>query len=626
MQSTPKTGSTFGWLNATQALGALNDNLYKLLVIAYLIGAEGQVSAGKISATAGAIFTLPFLLFSAYAGKLADRFSKSRIIVILKFVEIVIMLVGTIAFMLGLKFLLYAVMFLMTAHSALFSPSKYGIIPELVEREHLARANSLVEAATYLAVITAAVFVPILVWATAGSFILASIACIAVAAAGTLTSLSIKKTAALRSKGRSSLFFFADIARTLFGIRQQRGLLMAIFASAYFLLVGVSVMLVIIPYGMERLRLDQTNSMYLFLPGAIGVAAGAFLAGKICGRGIEIGLVGIGSISVTFTTAILGLAKGNLATAFLLVFLLGAGSGLIIVPLNTFIQLKSPAERRGRTIAAANFLGWVGSFLASLLIYFLSSTLQISAANIFLVLSAMTAIMAVACVVIMPASLLRAILVALIKFCYRLKIVDAQNVPSEGGLLLVSNHSSWTDALVLMAAQNRHIRFIMDKEYFNIWFLKPLCKILDCLPISEQDSPQRIIDSLKTAKEAVNKGQAVCIFAEGAMTRTGDLQPFKKGLGLIISSSNCKVVPVYIGGTWGSIFSYYHGKPFSTFPRKFFRRVCIYFGGQLPPTATVEQINEKVSDLSRRYLAQLKQNGTKSEPSAFGRIREQSLR
>jgi acyl-[acyl-carrier-protein]-phospholipid O-acyltransferase / long-chain-fatty-acid--[acyl-carrier-protein] ligase len=238
------------------------------------------------------------------------------------------------------------------------------------------------------------------------------------------------------------------------------------------------------------------------------------------------------------------------------------------------------------------------------LIYFLSSTLQISAANIFLILSAMIAIMAIACVVIMPASLLRTLLVALIKSCYRLKIIDARNVPSEGGLLLVSNHSSWTDALVLMAAQNRHIRFVMDKEYFNIWFLKPLCKILDCVPISEQDSPKRIIDSLKTAKEAVNKGQAVCIFAEGAMTRTGALQPFKKGLSLIISSSNCKVVPVYIGGTWGSIFSYYHGKPFSTFPRKFFRRVYVYFGDQLPPTATVEQIEEKVSDLSRRYLAQ----------------------
>lgn len=165
-----------------------------------------------------------------------------------------------------------------------------------------------------------------------------------------------------------------------------------------------------------------------------------------------------------------------------------------------------------------------------------------------------------------------------------------------------------------MAAQNRHIRFIMDKEYFNIWFLKPLCKILDCLPISEQDSPKRIIDSLNAAKEAVNSGQAVCIFAEGVMTRTGALQPFKKGLGLIISGSNCTVLPVYIGGTWGSIFSYYHGKPFSTFPRKFFRRVYVYFGSQLPPTATVDQIKEMVSDLSRRYLAQLKQNGTKSEP------------
>jgi acyl-[acyl-carrier-protein]-phospholipid O-acyltransferase/long-chain-fatty-acid--[acyl-carrier-protein] ligase len=603
-----KQKSTFGWLNATQALGALNDNLYKLLVIAYLIGREGQMSAGKISATAGAIFTLPFLLFSAYAGKLADRFSKSTITVFLKFTEIAIMLVGTAAFLLGSRFLLYTVMFLTTTHSAFFSPSKYGIIPELVEQEHLARANGMVEAATYLAVITAAVFVPIIVWATGSNFIIASIVCVLVAVGGTLTSLAIKKTAPVGAKGRSSLLFFADIARTLFGIRHQRGLLLAIFASAYFLLIGVSITLVIIPYGMEKLALDQTNSMYLFLPGAIGIAAGAYLAGKISGRGVELGLVSIGTVTATITTAGLSVIKQNLPLAFLLVFLIGSSAGLIIVPLNTYIQLHSPADRRGRVIATANFLGWVGSFLAALFVYLLSEKLKIPAAKIFLVLSAMAAIMAASCIIIMPALLLRAFLVALVRFCYRLKTVDVENIPSEGGLLLVSNHNSWSDALVLIAAQNRHIRFIMDKEFFNIWFLKPFCKIMDVIPISDRDSPELIADSLQTAREAVNNGQAVCIFAEGAMTRTGALQPFKKGLRLIIEESNCTVIPVYIGGTWGSIFSYFGGKPLTKFPRKFFRRVRVYFGNPMPPTATVEQIREKVEELSRRYREETNPN------------------
>jgi acyl-[acyl-carrier-protein]-phospholipid O-acyltransferase / long-chain-fatty-acid--[acyl-carrier-protein] ligase len=607
VQITEKTRTTFGWLNATQALGALNDNLYKLLVIAYLIGVEGQMSAGRISATAGAIFTLPFLIFSAYAGKLADRFSKSRITVILKFTEIAIMLAGTAAFIFGSKFMLYLVMFLMTTHSAFFSPSKYGIIPELVEREYLARANGLVEATTYLAVIIAAVFVPILVWITRNNFAIASIICIAVAAAGTLTSLAIKKTAPVRSKGRSSIFFFVDITKTLAGIRNQRGLLPAILASAYFLLIGVSVQLLIIPYGMENLGLDQANSMYLFLPGAVGIAAGAFIAGRICGRAVELGLVTIGAIAVAFTSAGLGLIKGNLFNAFLLVFLLGASSGLIIVPLNTYIQLHSPVERRGRVIAAANFIGWFGSFLAALFVFLLSDTLKISATKIFLVLSVMTAIMAAACIVIMPALLLRAILVGLVKFCYRLKIIDVENIPAEGGLLLVSNHSAWSDALILMAAQNRHIRFIMDKGFFNVWFLKPFCKILGVIPISEKDNPKKLMHSLIDAKEAMNKGQAVCIFAEGAMTRTGRLQPFKKGLGMIIEDSSCKVIPVYIGGTWGSIFSHHRGKPLTKFPTKFLRRVCVYFGEPMPSTSTVEQIREKVSELSDKYSSQLTQ-------------------
>jgi acyl-[acyl-carrier-protein]-phospholipid O-acyltransferase/long-chain-fatty-acid--[acyl-carrier-protein] ligase len=277
---------------------------------------------------------------------------------------------------------------------------------------------------------------------------------------------------------------------------------------------------------------------------------------------------------------------------------------LILVPLNTYIQLQSPAERRGRTIAAANFLCWVGSFLASVFVFLLSSPLKFTAAQIFLVLSAMTAIMAAASVIIMPALLLRAFLVALVKFCYRLKIIDAENIPAGGGLLFVSNHSAWSDALVLTAAQHRHIRFIMDKDFFNVPLLKPLCRIMNVIPVSEKDTPELIARSLRTARDAVNNGQAVCIFAEGSMTRTGDLQPFRRGLRLIIEKSNCAVVPVYIGGTWGSIFSYFGGKPLTKFPKKFLRKVRIYFGNPMPPTSSVKEIQEKVEELSRRYLAE----------------------
>ena len=489
----------------------------------------------------------------------------------------------------------------MTTHSAFFSPSKYGLIPELVDKESLVYANGMVEAATYLSAISAAIFVPVLVLLVRDNYTLASTICVVVAIAGTVTSMAIKKTPAVGVKGSSSLLFFADIGRTLYGIRHQKSLVPAIFASAYFLLIGISITLVIIPYGMQNLTLSQTNSMYLFLPGAMGIAAGAFFAGRICGRGVEIGLVGLGAISATLLTAALALIKNNLYIAFSLVFFFGASAGLIIIPLNSYIQLHSPTERRGRVIAAANFLGWVGSFLAAVFIFILSEELKISAAKTFVVLSAMTAVLACVSIIVMPALLMRVVLVGLIKFVYRIKTIDARNVPSEGGLLLVSNHCSWTDAIVLMAAQDRHIRFIIDKEFYNIRFLNPFCKIMDCIPVSEKDATQQIFNSLTTAKEAVKNGQAVCIFAEGAMTRTGDLQPFKRGLRLITEETSCCVVPVYIGGTWGSIFSYYRGRPFRKFPRKFFRRVFVYFGQPLPPTASVEEIRDKVLKLSLKY-------------------------
>jgi acyl-[acyl-carrier-protein]-phospholipid O-acyltransferase/long-chain-fatty-acid--[acyl-carrier-protein] ligase len=593
--------STFLWLNATQALGVINDNLYKLMVIAYLIGVEGEMSEGKITATAGAIFTLPFLLFTAYAGKLADRFSKRRITVILKCVEIGIMSCGVLSFYFRSDFMLYTVMFLMTTHSAIFSPSKYGLIPELVDKENLVYANGILETTTYLAAISAAVIVPLLVLLARNNYTLASSACIIIAMTGTAASLRIKKTPAMGVKGSSSLLFFKDIAHTLYDIRHERSLVPAIFASAYFMLIGTSATLVLIPYGMQNLSLSQTNSMYLFVPGALGIAAGAFYSGRVCGKGVEVGLVGLGAISATILTAALGLIKNNLVAGFAIVFFLGASAGTIIIPLNSYIQLHSPVEKRGRVIAAANFLGWTGSFLAAVFVYILSEEFQLSGAHSFLVLSVMTAVLACASIIVMPELLLRVVLVGLIKFLYRIKVVDLRNVPSEGGLLFVSNHCSWTDAVVLMAAQNRHIRFIMDKEFYNIRFLNPFCKIMDCIPISEKDASKKIYNSLATAKDAVENGQAVCIFAEGAMTHTGELQPFKRGLHLITEETSCSIVPVYIGGTWGSIFSYSQGRPFRKFPRKFFRKVYVYFGEPLGPSASVEEIQKRVEELSIKY-------------------------
>ncbi len=604
-----KVERSFGWLNATQFLGALNDNIFKLLIIAFIIGVRGLESASNVTALAGAVFVVPFLLFSAYAGKLADRFSKRNIVVVVKCAEVIVMTLGFVGFMLRAEWLLYAVLFLMAAQSAFFSPSKYGIIPELVDKERLSYANSLLEGLTYLAIVIGAGFVWLLLYVSGESYGVVGLVCIGIAAVGLMVSLPIKKTVAAGSGRGASIVFLRDIWRTLWSIHRKRDLLLAVLASAYFLLIGAFIQLNVIPYGMEQLGFDETQGGCLFLPGAIGIGFGAFLAGKLSGRNVELGLVPLGAAGLSVFSVALGLTSGGIYTAFVLIFLTGLSAGLFIVPVRAFIQLRSPRRRRGEVIATSGFLGWLGVFLASGLVYFFSSILGMSAGQLFVVLGGMTLVLAVVAIILLPDFLVRFICFLLTRLCYRISVFGIDNVPSEGGALLVCNHISWVDALLLNAAQQRRIRFVMDKSFYNKWLLKPICRLMGVIPISASDSPKKIVAALRQARGALDDGYLVCIFAEGAMTRSGMLLGFKGGFERITKGAECEIVPVYMGGVWGSIFSYYYGRPLSTIPRKFPYPVSIHFGEPMPADSTTGQVRQKVLELSCEYFEGLKERG-----------------
>ncbi|GAF78832.1 unnamed protein product, partial [marine sediment metagenome] len=335
-----KLGSGFRWLNATQFLGALNDNVFKLLIILFLIKLQGEEQASNITALSGAVFVVPFLVFTAFAGKLADRFSKRNIVVAVKVAEVVIMAAGCAAFAAGNQVALYGVLFLMAAQSAFFAPSKYGIVPELVAREHLSRANGVLEAMTYLAVIIGVACGSGLSQVTGGRFAIAGVVCVAVAMVGLVVSLSIPKTPAAGGGGKASILFVKDIQRTLWSIHRKRDLLLAVLAAAYFLLIGAFIYVNLIPYGIEQLKLNEDQSGYLFLLAAIGIGVGAFWAGRLSGRHVELGVVPLGAIGLAFSSAGLGLISGNLYLAFGLIFLMGLSAGLFIVPVHAYIQLR----------------------------------------------------------------------------------------------------------------------------------------------------------------------------------------------------------------------------------------------------------------------------------------------
>ncbi len=601
-----KTNNSFKWFNATQFLGALNDNIFKLLVIFFLIGVQGDQSAAKVTSLASAIFVIPFLLFMAYAGKLADKYSKSRIVVCAKLGEFIIMTVGCVAFFLHSQLGLYCVLFLMAAQSAFFGPAKYGILPELVGNENLSRANGFLEAMTYLAIVIGTAAGPFMSQITGENFAMASVACIVIAVFGFATSLRIKKTVAAGSDARSSVIFGKDIWHTMKEISHDRDLLFAVAASAYFLLIGGFIYSNLIPYGMSNLGLSKTESAYLFVITAAGIGAGSIWAGRLSGRDVEFGIVPLGAVGLTISSIGLSFVP-HFYIMIALVFIMGISAGLFIVPIDTFIQLRSPAAKRGQILAASGFLGWIGVLLASVLIFVLNSIFKLSASQMFMVLGVITLVPALATIFMLPDFLARFIAVMLTRFCYKIKVVGAENVPVEGPGLLVSNHVSYVDAFLLLATGQRRIRFVIEKKYYRKWWILPFVRLMKVIPISSTDPPRQLIESFHLARKALDDGFLVCIFAEGIMTRSGMLAGFKAGFERMIKGSDVPIIPVYLGGVWGSIFSYYGGRPLSMIPKDFPYPLTIHFGKALPADSSAYVVRQKVEELSCDYF-----NGRKS--------------
>lgn len=594
-----RLSKSFIWLNTTQFLGALNDNIFKLLATFFVISQRGAGDAARVMGLGGIAFVLPFLLFSAGAGVLADRYSKRNIIVLAKALEVLVMLLGVWAFLAGREIALYIMIFLMSSQSALFGPSKYGIVPELVEREQLSRANSVLVMFTYLAIIVGSVAAPLIAQMTDNRYALAQGVCVLVAVAGFLSALPIHRTAPAGTTRTVSARFVRDIWRTLWNVREDRYLLLAVIASAYFTLIGAFMQLNIIPYGMQYLRLSQENSAYLFFLAAIGIAVGAYVAGRMSGRNIELGVVPLGSLVLTISVMLLR-GMHRVWDVVPMIFIAGVGAGMFIVPLDAFIQFRAPAQKRGEVLAASAFLGWVGVLIASGIVY-LMGLFQLDAGTGFLFMGLLTLVLTVAAFRVLPDFFLRFIGVVITRIAYRIRVLGAENVPIEGGALLVCNHVSWVDALLLLATQQRRIRFLMERSIYETPILRPLFRLLGVIPISTADSPKKVVASLREARKALDEGFLVCIFAEGAITRTGMMHGFRSGFEHIVKDGPHPVLPVYIGGAWGSIFSFYYGRPLSHWPTMLRYPVTVIFGKPLPPTTTAGEVREAVMELSCEY-------------------------
>lgn len=578
----------------------MNDNIFKLLMVYALIAWTGEASSAGILASVGLVFALPFLMIVPIAGNFADKFSKRRLIVILKLLELLVMGFGVLALSLQSPAMLYVTMFLMSAQSAFFGPCKYGILPEQVDSEQLSKANGALQLFTFLAIICGTVLAPELSLLTEGHFSLSASVCIVIAGLGLLASWQIAPTPAHPSR-KLSLNGFGSVFRTSLEIRKDGFLTLAVLALAVFSLAAAFIQLNVLDFGEQHLGLTPEAATRLFLLTAIGIGVGSTTAGWLSGRAIEFGIVPVGALLMSVSLGTLGLlAEGNVILSAISMAVLGFAAGLFIVPLQAFIQYRSPEDRVGAIQATNSFMSWLGILMASGLIYFNGAVLGGTAQNGFFMLACLILGLGLFSLWVLPDFFVKFLVMLVTRACYRFQVRGLHNLPANGPALLVCNHASLMDAVLVMSSQQRRIRMLMSREQYEGYgpLIRKVVDLAQVILIHSQDNPKKLLQSLKTARTALDEGYLVCIFAEGALSRTGMMRPFKQGFERIVKGTDYPIVPVYIGGAWGSVSSFYQGMPKIRLGQDFRYPVSVHYGESLPATSTAFEVRQAVSELS----------------------------
>lgn len=502
-------------LNLTQFLGVVNDNIFKFVMSYLLIDTLGKAMASPILSATGAIYVIPFLLFSSSAGILADRFSKQKLLIIMKVAEMTIMGLAFFAFAQASVVACYVLLFFLSTHSAMFGPSKYGIIPELVPPDNISRANGLVTAFTYLAIIIGTFLASFLTDITERRFTLVIAFCFAIALAGFFSALGIKKTPAQGSQKKINIFFFLrEIIDSLKFSVHIRHLLPAICGSAFFLFIGGYTQLNIIPYAMQCLNLHEVAGGYLFLVTAIGIALGSYLGGKASKKRIELGLSCIAGVIIALFLLSMGFCPGNLIKAIVCLFVIGVFGGLFIVPFDTFIQVASPDRQRGQMIAAGNFLSFFGVLIASALVYVFPKFFHLTPAGGFAVTGIITLCFCILQMFLLSELFLSYVSRIFLHRIYRFHPLDMESIDIGPKTIIVLEKASWRNALLLLGSLPRiHLIIPTSHPKCFTWFHRLFNSFH---LISKQSDVEELIAS---AQDILEKGAVPCIFLEGSFPK-----------------------------------------------------------------------------------------------------------
>ena len=605
----------FGPFFWTQFLGALNDNLFKnaLVILFAFQVSRAMFSTDTLVNLATALLTLPFFLFSTTAGQIADKFEKSRVIRVVKLFEIAIMLLGALGLHRHSVPLLLAVVFLMGTHSAFFGPVKYSILPQHLRDDELLGGNALVQTGTFVAILAGTILGGVLVSIPGRGETVVSATVLAIAVAGVLASRGVPPAPAQATDFRFDWNPLRETLRLVGFVRENRTVFLSILGISWFWLYG-ALFLAQFP-GLTRDVLGGSEGVATLLLTlfSVGVGLGCILCERLSGRTVELGLVPFGSIGLSvfaldlfFATRGLAPANPPIGVAAFLgrahhwrvladLVLIGAFGGFFIVPLQALVQQRSQPGHRSRIIAGNNILNalfMVGAGVLGIVLRREGLTIP----QLILVTAVVNAAVAVYIYTLIPEFLMRFLVWLLVHTVYRLRTRGLEHLPEAGAAVLVSNHVSFVDALVIAAASHRPVRFVMDHTYFHLPVLNFFCRTVGAIPIAtRREDPKVVAHAFDAVAQALEEGSLVCIFPEGRLTADGDLGPFRPGIERIVERTPVPVVPVALRGLWGSFFSRVDGRAMRRPFRRFWSRIECVCGEPTPAAqVTAAALRERV--------------------------------
>jgi 1-acyl-sn-glycerol-3-phosphate acyltransferase len=603
----------------TQFLGALNDNVYKnalVILVAFQATTMTTLSPGVLVNLAGALFILPFFLFSATAGQLADKYDKARVIRLVKLLEIAIMAIGAAGFVRRDLTLLLVALFLMGLHSTLFGPVKYAILPQTLRDEELVGGNALVETGTSLAILVGTIAGGVLVALAAGPSLYVPVTTIGIAVAGYAMSRTIPPAPppapGLAINWNPVTETWANLRFT----RQNRTVFLSILGVSWFWFYGAMFLSQFPEFAKTSLGGTEGVVTLLLTVFSVGIGVGSLLCERMSGHKVELGLVPFGSIGLSVFAFDLFLAAPAVSAAqglgvaeFLRqpgasrilvdLFLVAMFGGFYIVPLYALIQSRSERSHQSRIIAGNNILNSLFIVAAGLIAAgFLH--LGATAPQLFLLTALLNIAVAAYIFTLVPEFLMRFLAWLLIHTVYRVEKSGLEHVPEEGPAVVVCNHVSFVDAVVIMGACRRPIRFVMDHNIFKVPVLSFIFRTAGAIPIaSRREDPAMMDRAFAEVAKALRAGDLVGIFPEGRITDTGELSRFRPGIGRILQETPVPVVPMALRGLWGSFFSR-KGGPAMTRPfrRGVFSRIGLAVASPIPPeAATPEVLQARVLEL-----------------------------